>query len=103
MKRGSFKASEVQPGHIVVAAASVTIDDEEGGGGDFGFVAPAPPVVGGGKDVVGTLPEGMFFIGVGVFMMERSKVIHCKIGGGGLAVKMTQTLNRSFCESKNDV
>jgi hypothetical protein len=71
-------------------------EEEEVGVGDFGFVAPAPPVVGGAGGMPGTLPEGMYFIGVGVFMMERSAVIHCKIGGGGLAVKMTQTLNRSF-------
>jgi hypothetical protein len=41
---------------------------------DFsGFVVPMPPLVGGGgahKLPPGTLPEGMYFIGLGVFMME---------------------------------
>ncbi len=38
-----------------------------------GFNAPAPPLVGaadGGERLRGTLPEGMYFIGVGVFMMQ---------------------------------
>ncbi len=77
MKRGSFKASELQPGHKAApahadAAAAAALDEEEGGGGggDYGFVAPAPPLVGGAGGGKGELPEGMYFIGVGVFMME---------------------------------
>ena len=86
MKRGSFKASELQPGHKAApahadAAAAAALDEEEEeggggregggrGGGDYGFVAPAPPLVGGAGGGKGELPEGMYFIGIGVFMME---------------------------------
>jgi hypothetical protein len=78
VKRGSFKASQLQPGHQAAAAAAAAAGhqtDEEDGGGLMcsGFNAPAPPLVGaadGGERLRGTLPEGMYFIGVGVFMMQ---------------------------------
>ncbi len=74
VKRGSFKACEAQPGHVAAAAAP---EDCEGlGGRDFGFVAPAPPLVGGVGAAAGTLPEGMYFIGVGEFMMEVTNTPH---------------------------
>ena len=69
MKRGSFKASQLQPGDR--AAAGRVEDDAEVASSAFN--APAPPLVGaegGGGGQPGTLPEGMYFIGVGVFMMQ---------------------------------
>jgi hypothetical protein len=76
VKRGSFKASQLQPGHQAAAAAAAAREtDEEDGVGLMcsAFNAPAPPLVGGsdsGERLRGTLPEGMYFIGVGVFMMQ---------------------------------
>jgi hypothetical protein len=79
VKRGSFKATQLQPRHqhevaTSAAAAAAAAENEEGGAAGSGgaFIAPLPPILGGqgAGGVRGELPEGMYFIGVGVFMME---------------------------------
>jgi hypothetical protein len=81
VKRGSFKATQLQPRHqhevatsAAAAAAAAAAENEEGGAAGSGgaFIAPLPPILGGqgAGGVRGELPEGMYFIGVGVFMME---------------------------------
>ncbi len=76
MKRGSFKASQLQLCHQdeVEVAAAAAVENEDVGGTFSGaaFIAPLPPILGGKGPggVPGQLPEGMYFIGVGVFMME---------------------------------
>ncbi len=75
VKRGSFKATQLQPCHQhQVATSAAAAENEEGGGTGSGgaFLAPLPPILGGqgAGGVRGELPEGMYFIGVGLFMME---------------------------------
>jgi hypothetical protein len=91
VKRGSFKASELQPGHKATPAdAAAALDEHAEGRGDYVFIAPAPPLVGGLDGTAGTLPEGIFFIGVGIFMMEVMSMAKFTLHNSSLAPRASR-------------